>query len=111
MAKRLFAKDRKIKKGGQGMTERLKKINVKDIDFLQGADNVYRTDKFIIRQKISVTTDENLMGMTLSKDTYFLRTEERDAIYNAFFKFREEKINGKRINAQVSIKKYVDGIY
>ena len=93
------------------MAERTKKINVKDIDFLQGADNVYRTEEFIVRQEISVTTDENLMGMTLSKDTYFMRTEERDAIYNAFFEFRENRIDGKRIKAQVSMRKYVDGIY
>ena len=86
-----------------------KTVDLKDVDFLQYADNVYRTDEFIVRQQISVTTDENLMGMTLSRDTYFLRTEERDTIYNEFFKFRGCRINGQRIKAKVSIRKYVDG--
>ena len=87
-----------------------KTVDLRDVDFLQCADNVYRTDEFIVRQQISVTTDEILIGMVLSRDTYFSRTEERDAIYNEFFKFRGKRIDGQRIKAKVSIRKYIDGI-
>ena len=54
---------------------------VEDVDFMDGALNVYRTKNYIVRQEISI---ENIEGKTItfSKDTFFRRTEERDLYYN-----------------------------
>ena len=79
----------------------------KELDFLKGADNVYRTDDYIVRQEISVTTDDVMIGMILSTDTYFERTPERDAAYEMIFAFRGEQMDGKRMKAKLSVRKYV----
>lgn len=84
-----------------------KQFEEKDLDFLKGADNVYRTSEYIVRQEISVTTDEIMIGMILSTDTYFERTAERDIAYETIFSYRGDKIDGKRMKSKLSTRKYV----
>lgn len=49
--------------------------DLEPIDFLQNADNVYRTEEYIVKQKLSISRDKNLEAYTISTDTYFARTK------------------------------------
>ena len=78
------------------------------VDFLKDADNVYRTPEFIVKQNISTCFDGNCCGVIISDDTYYLRTKERDAVYDELFKLRGEGIDGKRMKAGMYRRTYVD---
>lgn len=80
---------------------------VNNVDFLQNADNVYRTSEFIVKQNISICMDENCCGVLTSVDIYYLRTPERDTVYDNLFAFRGEKIDGKRMKAGMYRRRYV----
>ena len=58
------------------------------MDQLEYADNVYRTDEFIVMQDISLRCNETESPVMVSRDVYFQRTRERDAIYEEVFKER-----------------------
>ena len=86
-----------------------KDLDLVNIDFLQNADNVYRTRTYIVKQEIHTTFDEEkLMSFIVSEDTYYVRTQNRDAEYNAIFRDRGRKINGKRIKSAMFTRKYID---
>jgi hypothetical protein len=80
----------------------------KDIlpDFLKDATNVYRTKKFIVNQKIAFCYDKQTYDQVVSIDTFYFRTRERDAEYEYFLDFKKN-INGKRMKAAMSSRKYV----
>ena len=81
---------------------------VEDVDFMDGALNVYRTKNYIVRQEISI---ENIEGKTItfSKDTFFRRTEERDLYYNYIFCFRTyDNQDGTRVPVMSTSRRYVD---
>lgn len=78
-----------------------------DMEFLDGADNVYRTENFIVKQQISFLESDVGTSMVLSDDTYYLRTAQRDAEYE--FAFQDKaNINGKRLKSASYTRKYVD---
>lgn len=86
------------------------KIQFEDIanaDFLQNADNVYRTSEFIVKQKISLSWNDKCEVHTVSDDTYFVRTAKRDALFDEFFSMREN-VNGKRVKSSAYIRTYKD---
>ena len=86
-----------------------KELDFENIDFLQDADNVYRTSDYIVKQKIGASLSEDTMiTRLLSVDTYYLRNERRDAEYNVVFRDRGKDINGKRIRSSMFTRKYVD---
>ena len=78
-----------------------------DMDFIDGADNVYRTDEYIVKQQISFLESDVGTSMVLSDDTYYLRTPQRDAEYEFAFQGRAN-INGKRLKSASYTRKYVD---
>ena len=78
-----------------------------DLDFLDGADNVYRTENFIVKQQISFLESDVGTSMVLSDDTYYLRTSQRDAEYEFAFQGKAN-INGKRLKSASYTRKYVD---
>lgn len=78
-----------------------------NIDFLDGASNVYRTKKYIVNQKVSIK--ENLLEdqILFSRDTYYQRTKLRDKQFNKIFKDRSN-IDGKRLYSTAYLRKYID---
>ncbi len=84
-------------------------INVEELDFLKGAENVYRTMDYIVKQDIHSTFDEEKMITRLvSEDCYYARTPKRDAEYEFIFRDRGQDLNGKRIRTAMFTRKYFD---
>ena len=67
--------------------------------------NIYRTNKFIVEQTISITNSEN-SSIVYSYDVYYLRNRHRDKKYNNLFASRND-INGKRVHATMYVRKYM----
>ena len=87
----------------------MKDLDLANIDFLQKADNIYRTSDFIVKQKVSTSfNEETMITHLVSDDTYYARTEKRDVEYNIIFGERGKQINGKRIRSAMFTRKYVD---
>lgn len=78
-----------------------------DIDFLQNADNVYRTPDYIVKQKISLCTNNLGDVHSVSDDTYYFRTSERDIDYEFVFHSRNN-LDGKRIKTRTYLRTYID---
>lgn len=81
--------------------------DLEPIDFLQNADNVYRTEEYIVKQKLSLSRDKNLEAYTISTDTYFARTKFRDRLFYEAFSSRVN-VDGKRVKASAYIRSYID---
>ena len=82
-------------------------MSKKTPDFLMNASNVYRTEHYIVKQRVGVlysTTDYNVL---FSRDIYYARTAQRDAEYEAVFSEREE-IDGKRLPTSGYVRVYKD---
>lgn len=76
------------------------------MEFLQNADNVYRTPEFIVKQRISISTNPKGDAFSVSEDTYYFRTFERDLDYEFAFQHREN-IDGKRIKSGTYLRTYI----
>ena len=78
-------------------------IDLDEIDFLDDATNVYRTNEFIVRQHITFVS--NGVGTTrlMSEDIFYLRTELRDYYYDELF-----ENEGKRIHSAMSVRSYIE---
>ena len=50
-------------------------------DFIKGATNVYRTKKYIVKQRIDIEVDMEDDNVLISYDTYYVRTQKRDKEY------------------------------
>lgn len=84
-------------------------IDLNKVDFIKGAENVYRTNDFIVKQVLHSSWDSEKMIMMIgSEDTYYARTYKRDAEYNLLFEDRGRDINGKRIRTAFYTRKYID---
>lgn len=46
-------------------------------DFIKGATNVYRTKKYIVKQRIDVEVDTEDDNVLISYDTYYVRTQDQ----------------------------------
>lgn len=80
-----------------------------DVDFLNEAFNVYRTEKHIVKQKLFESESNSmLIGMTGSNDMYYTRTAKRDRLYEKIFACRGENINGKRVKVSIYTRQYID---
>lgn len=80
---------------------------VPNLDFIQNGDNVYLTKHYIVKQEINVVRSNFGEAMTFSKDTYYLRTEERDSYFKIVFADRKN-FDGQRLSVSTYIRKYVD---
>lgn len=74
-------------------------------DFMKEASNVYRTPRFIVRQRLGLLFNEEEANELISRDTYYARTPQRDAEYEAIFRKRIKK-DGKRIRVNVTAREY-----
>lgn len=74
-------------------------------EFLKEASNVYRTPHYIVRQRLGLLYNDEEANELISRDTYYARTPERDAEYEATFR-RRIKIDGKRIRTNVIVREY-----
>lgn len=54
-------------------------------DFLEDATNVYRTEMYIVKQRLNFNRMGKFGVQTLSADTYYERTPERDDIFDELF--------------------------
>lgn len=79
--------------------------DIGSIDFLQNADNVYRTTEFIVKQKISLSWNDKCEVHTVSDDTYFVRTPKRDAQFDSIFSIREN-VDGRRVKSGAYTRTY-----
>lgn len=79
--------------------------DIGSIDFLQNADNVYRTPEFIVKQKISLSWNDKCEVHTVSDDTYFVRTPKRDAQFDSIFSIREN-VDGRRVKSGAYTRTY-----
>lgn len=89
------------------MSKRNAEKHVCDIVFLQNADNVYRTPDYIVKQKISLCTNKRGDVHSVSDDTYYFRTSERDIDYEFVFRSRNN-LDGKRIKTRTYLRTYID---
>ena len=67
--------------------------------------NIYRTNKFIVEQTISIRNSENTT-VIYSDDVYYLRNKYRDKKYNNLFSKRKY-IDGKRVHSTMYVRKYI----
>lgn len=74
-------------------------------EFVQGATNVYRTKSYIVKQNVSLG-HQGLESTTLiSRDTYYVRTPKRDAIYESIFE-GNKNLDGRRIPTMAYFRTY-----
>ena len=76
-------------------------------DFLTDADNVYRTNSYIVKQVIQIIENDIEENGIISHDTYYRRTSARDLAYNMAF-MDKVKINGKRLPSTQYTRRYID---
>lgn len=76
-------------------------------NFAKGATNVYRTENYIVKQVFGIQLDNKFGNVTMSYDTYYLRTPELDAIYEFMFSGRK-KIDGKRLHTSMYVRTYIE---
>ena len=74
-------------------------------DFVQDATNIYRTKRFIVKQRLTVAHQGMESAKLVSMDTYYLRTSKRDALYDSIFGENRD-LNGKRIPAMSYFRSY-----
>ena len=77
------------------------------IDELEIANNVYRTQEYIVTQEISVRNNEFDGPMVVSVDVFYKRTKERDVMYEKVFEKRTH-IDGKRVHGSMYSRRYID---
>lgn len=73
--------------------------------FLKEAINVYRTPHHIVKQRLGFLFNDGEANELMSRDTFYVRTPERDAEYEIRFQNRT-KIDGKRIRTNVTVREY-----
>lgn len=76
-------------------------------ELIIGADNVYRTKNYIVKQVISLETPIVEDNGIMSYDTFYKRTEMRDKQHELVFSDRK-RINGKRLPSTMFSIKYID---
>lgn len=80
---------------------------MKNIDFLENANNVYSTAHYIVAQKIKIVVDPQDKHYLTTFDTFYKRTKEREKQYCRAF-LTENIVTGGRISCEVTKRKYID---
>ena len=76
-------------------------------EFAKGATNVYRTENYIVKQVFGISLDSSLGNVTMSYDTYYLRTPDLDAISEYLFS-DWKKFDGKRLHTSMYVRTYIE---
>ena len=77
------------------------------LDILLAADNVYRTENYIVTQSIGICASEAENNQVVSVDTYYRRTLKRDLEYHMAFQ-NKDNIDGKRLPSTMYSRTYVE---
>lgn len=72
--------------------------------------NVYRTEEFVVIQRICFSHNSIGQALTISHDYYFYRFEEVDKIYEKHFTVEGDTYEGARVKASMYIRRYVFGL-
>lgn len=75
--------------------------------FLSDGTNVYRTEKYIVRQVVGVKYSQEQNNAIISHDVYIKRTPERDQIYEIIY-HRRQHLNGKRLPSSMYTRVYFE---
>lgn len=75
-------------------------------EFLRGADNVYRTKHFIVKQTLAIQKSDGEDNLLISYDTYYRRTTKRDLAYNMAF-IDKSNAEGRRLPSSTYVRTYV----
>ena len=65
-------------------------------EFIRNATNVYRTKNYIVRQVMGIRYGCEETPEVFSRDTFYVRTPERDRAYELLF-CRRRQVDGKRL--------------
>lgn len=76
-------------------------------EFLQYADNVYRTKHFIVKQVLAIHESDEENNQVISVDTYYRRTPKRDLAYNIIYQDKAH-LDGKRLPSTMYTRTYID---
>ncbi len=76
-------------------------------DFLQDADNVYRTKHFIVKQVMEIHENSVENNSVISYDTYYRRSLKRDLAYNMAYQDKAN-LDGKRLPSTIYTRTYVE---
>ena len=76
-------------------------------EFIIGADNVYRTAEYIVKQSLSLQFDDSEGNFVVSNDVFYKRTKRRDNEYEQIFSDRKD-IDGRRLPSNMYARKYID---
>ncbi len=79
---------------------------VEEVDFMEDADNVYRTECYIVKQMIRLSTEASGDTAIVSVDVYYARTKRRDSCFEAIFSKRTY-LDGRRMPSTMYTRKYV----
>ena len=74
---------------------------------MYNANNIYRTENYIVNQVIGVRLSDELNNVVFSFDTYYHRTKKRDKIYEKAFAARKN-IDGKRLPTTMYARTYIE---
>lgn len=80
---------------------------IKEPYFCQGADNVYRTKHYIVKQQLIIRVGRGEENAIISTDTYYLRNRKRDKLYELWYQERD-RLDGKRIMTALHTRRYID---
>ena len=78
------------------------------IDYIDKANNVYRTEKYIVCQAVKLIRKSIGVSLIVTEDTYILRNANRDFEYEIVFAVRGDRLDGKRITSATYLRKYVN---
>ena len=79
---------------------------MKKEDIVDDATNTYRTQHFIVKQNISIQSNNRNGTYLFSIDTFIARNKHRDKIYEKAFSSRKN-IDGSRLHSTSYIRKYL----
>ena len=78
------------------------------IDYIEKANNVYRTEKYIVCQAVKLIRKSIGVSLIATEDTYILRNTNRDFEYEIVFAVRGDELDGKRIKSATYLRRYVN---
>ena len=77
----------------------------KKSELIQIATNVYRTEMFVVKQRLFVLYSEEDNNELISRDTFYQRTPELDAEYESIYSCRKN-IDCRRLPSTAYTREY-----
>lgn len=74
---------------------------------LEGATNIYRTKKYIVKQCMGMEYHDELYNVFCSQDTFIKRNKTRDKEYEKLFNIKQD-LNGRRIHSSMYSRRYLN---